>query len=235
MASNVLLEVTNLTVSYGQLPALREVSLSLDEGATLAVIGANGAGKSTLLKALAGQLPVDAGSIKLAGHELIGVSAHKRAKHGISLVPEGRRLFKSLTVEENLLIGTTAKRSGPWSLDSVYEALPIVAERKNRFAGDLSGGEAQVTAIARALVANPKVLLLDEVSLGLAPVIVRQIYAILPTILEQGTAILLVEQDVQQARSAAQDVHCLLQGRTALAGRNLSFEEISRAYFGAEE
>lgn len=235
MTGNALLEVTDLTVSYGQLPAIRSVSLSLEKGSTLAVIGANGAGKSTLLKALAGQLPATSGSIKLAGEELTKVPPHKRAKRGIALVPEGRRLFKSLTVEENLLIGTTAKRKGPWTLETVYGALPIVAERKDRFAGDLSGGEAQVTAIARALVSNPDVLLLDEVSLGLAPVIVRQIYEILPTILGQGTAILLVEQDVQQARSAAEDVHCLLQGKTALAGRNLSFEDISRAYFGAEE
>lgn len=228
-----MLEVDDIHVSYGQLPAIRGVSLTLDEGGILAVIGANGAGKSTLLKAICGQLPLHSGAIRLDGEDISTVPAYKRARAGIALVPEGRMLFKSLSVEENLLTTLATKRKGPWDLKAIYELLPIVAERRNRIAGDLSGGEAQATAIARALMSNPRILLLDEVSLGLAPVVVGQIYAGIPAIREQGTAVLLVEQNVQQAARAARDVHCLLQGRTALAGSDLSLDDISRAYFGA--
>jgi len=228
-----VLEVAGIDVFYGQLPAVREVSLTLPDGGILAVIGANGAGKSTLLKAIAGQIPVKAGRIVLDGADVTTLPAHRRARLGISLVPEGRRLFKSLTVHENLQTALATKRTGPWSIDTVYERFPLVAERRDRRAGDLSGGEQQATAIARALVSNPTVLLLDEVSLGLAPAIIGQIYASIPVILEQGTSILLVEQDVQQATKAARDVHCLLQGQTTLAGRDLDLADISRAYFGA--
>jgi branched-chain amino acid transport system ATP-binding protein len=228
-----MLEVDAIDVFYGQLPAVRGVSLSLADGGILAVIGANGAGKSTLLKAIAGQIPVKAGRIVLDGTDVTSLPAHRRARLGISLVPEGRRLFKSLTVHENLQTALATKRPGPWSIDTVYERFPLVAERRDRRAGDLSGGEQQATAIARALVANPTVLLLDEVSLGLAPAIIGQIYASIPVILEQGTSILLVEQDVQQATTVARDVHCLLQGQTTLAGRDLDLADISRAYFGA--
>ena len=228
-----MLEVDGIDVYYGQLPAVRDVSLSLPDGGILAVIGANGAGKSTLLKAIAGQIPVKSGRIVLDGTDVTALPAHRRARLGISLVPEGRRLFKSLTVHENLQTALATKRTGPWSIDTVYERFPLVAERRDRRAGDLSGGEQQATAIARALVANPTVLLLDEVSLGLAPAIIGQIYASIPVILEQGTSILLVEQDVQQATKAARDVHCLLQGSTTLAGRDLDLADISRAYFGA--
>jgi branched-chain amino acid transport system ATP-binding protein len=228
-----MLEVDAIDVFYGQLPAVRGVSLSLADGGILAGIGANGAGKSTLLKAIAGQIPVKAGRIVLDGTDVTSLPAHRRARLGISLVPEGRRLFKSLTVHENLQTALATKRPGPWSIDTVYERFPLVAERRDRRAGDLSGGEQQATAIARALVANPTVLLLDEVSLGLAPAIIGQIYASIPVILEQGTSILLVEQDVQQATTVARDVHCLLQGQTTLAGRDLDLADISRAYFGA--
>jgi len=228
-----MLELEDGHVSYGQLPAVRGVSLSLGEGDILAVIGANGAGKSTLLKAIAGQMPLTSGTIRLDGEDISKRPAHKRARAGMIMVPEGRRLFKSLSVEENLMVALSTKREGPWTLERVYDALPIVAERRGRLAGDLSGGEAQATAIARALIANPRLLMLDEVSLGLAPVVIAQIYTVIPTILEQGTSILLVEQDVQQATKAARDVHCLLQGRTSLTGRDLSVDNVSRAYFGA--
>jgi len=228
-----MLEVEDLHVSYGQMPAVRGVSLDLEEGGILAVIGANGAGKSTLLKAIAGQLTPVSGRIRLDGEDVTGLPAHLRARRGISLVPEGRRLFKTLTVEENLQVALATGRRGPWNLDSISEALPLVAERRGRIAGDLSGGEAQATAIARALMANPRLLLLDEVSLGLAPVVVGQIYGMIPAILDQGTSVLVVEQDVQQATQASRDVHCLLQGRTSLTGRDLELEAISRAYFGA--
>jgi branched-chain amino acid transport system ATP-binding protein len=228
-----MLEVDDIHVSYGQLPALRGVSLHLDGGDILAVIGANGAGKSTLLKAIAGLLPLRQGSIRLDGEDVSRLRAYERTRRGIALVPEGRQLFASLTVEENLLTSRASRRTGPWDLDAVYEQLPIVAERRHRYAGDLSGGEAQAVAIARALITNPRVLLLDEVSLGLAPVVVSQIYAGIPGILAQGTSVLLVEQDVQQATRAADEVHCLLQGRTSLAGRDLALDAITRAYFGA--
>ncbi len=227
-----MLEVEEVSVYYGQLPAVREVSLAVPDGGILAVIGANGAGKSTLLKAIAGQLPIRSGRIVFDGKDVSKLPAYRRARLGISLVPEGRRLFSSLTVEENLLTAFATKRTGPWTLDAVYERFPLVAERRRRRAGDLSGGEQQATAIARALVANPELLLLDEVSLGLAPAIIAQIYASIPIILEQGTSILLVEQDVQQATRASRDAHCLLQGRTSLAGRDLSISDITRAYFG---
>lgn len=227
-----MLEVDAISVSYGQLPALREVSLRVPDNGVLAVIGANGAGKSTLLTAIAGQQPIRSGRIVFDGRDVSRLPAYKRARLGISLVPEGRRLFRSLTVEENLLTATSTRRRGPWSLDAVYERFPLVAERRGRRAGDLSGGEQQATAIARALVANPELLLLDEVSLGLAPAIIAQIYASIPVILEQGTSILLVEQDVQQATTASRDVHCLIQGRTSLSGRDLDLADITRAYFG---
>lgn len=227
-----MLEVEDIDVSYGQLPAVRGVSLTVPDGGILAVIGANGAGKSTLLKAIAGQQPVSSGRIVFDGQDVTRLPAYRRARLGISLVPEGRRLFRSLTVEENLLTAKATKRTGPWTLETVYERFPLVAERRTRRAGDLSGGEQQATAIARALVANPRLLLLDEVSLGLAPKIIGEIYAMVPLILEQGTAILVVEQDVQQATKASRDVHCLLQGRTSLAGRDLDLADITRAYFG---
>jgi len=227
-----MLEVKGIDVYYGQLPAIRDLSLSLDAGGILAVIGSNGAGKSTLLKAIAGQVPVRSGQILLDGKDVTKLAAYQRTRLGIALVPEGRRLFKSLTVEENLLTAKASRRKGGWTLESVYEVLPLVAERRNRRAGDLSGGEQQATSIARALMTNPEVLLLDEVSLGLAPAIIAQIYSFLPRIREQGTSILLVEQDVQQATKASQDVHCLLQGRTSLAGRDLDLADITRAYFG---
>lgn len=227
-----MLEVDGATVSYGQLPALRDVSLQLPDGGILAVIGANGAGKSTLLKAIAGQVRLSAGAIRLDGEDISTLPVYERARRGVALVPEGRKLFASLTVEENLLVATSTKRKGPWSLDAVYERLPIVAERRARRAGDLSGGEQQATAIARALMSNPSVLLLDEVSLGLAPAIVARLYDQIPGILDAGTAVLLVEQDVQQAVRASKDVHCLLQGHTTLAGADLDLADISRAYFG---
>jgi branched-chain amino acid transport system ATP-binding protein len=227
-----MLEVKEIDVYYGQLPAIRELSLNLDDGGILAVIGSNGAGKSTLLKAIAGQVPIRSGQVLLRGVDVTHLPAYRRTRLGIALVPEGRRLFKSLTVEENLLTAAASKRKGAWSLDTVYEVLPLVAERRARRAGDLSGGEQQATAIARALMTNPEVLMLDEVSLGLAPAIIAQIYSFLPRIREQGTSVLLVEQDVQQATKASPDVHCLLQGRTSLAGRDLDLADITRAYFG---
>lgn len=228
-----MLEVESVVAGYGQLTALRDVSLTVEDGGVLAVIGANGAGKSTLLKTIAGSLPVVSGRVRFDGADITRLPAHRRARLGIVMVPEGRHLFPSLTVHENLQTGLATKRNGPWTLDAVYDLFPLVAERRARRAGDLSGGEQQATAIARALVANPRLLLLDEVSLGLAPTIVRQLYSRLADIRAAGTSVLIVEQDVGQAQRASDDVHCLLQGRTSLAGRNLDPAAVARAYFGA--
>ncbi len=229
-----LLEVRGINAHYGEALALEGVSLSIAEGETLAVIGANGAGKSTLLKCLAGTLPITGGQILFQGRPLGRTPAHHRVAMGISLVPEGRRLFTSMTVEENLQVGAHQGRPGPWNLDTVYAGLPLVSERRDRTTGSMSGGEQQAVAIARSLMSNPILLLLDEVSLGLAPVVIKQVYEVLPIITAAGTTVLVVEQDVRQALAVADTVHCLLEGRTTLTGpaASISTEEVARAYFG---
>jgi branched-chain amino acid transport system ATP-binding protein len=226
------LVVNDLSAGYGQLTALRNISLSVEAGEILAIIGANGAGKSTLLKTIAGQLTALTGSVVVDGEDVTSLPASARARRGILMVPEGRRLFPSLTVKENLQLGMSTGRKGHWDLDTVSELFPLVAERLNRVAGQMSGGEQQATAIARALVGNPEVLMLDEISLGLAPAIVVEFYDRLGEITKRGTTVLLVEQDVKRALSVADQVHCLLEGQTSLAGRNLDVAEISAAYFG---
>lgn len=229
-----LLHVEAIDAHYGDAQALDSVSFSIAAGETLAVIGANGAGKSTLLRCLSGLLPTSSGRILFEGKPLGTIPAYRRVAMGISLVPEGRRLFTSMTVQENLMVGAHRARAGTWNLDSVYEALPLVAGRRTRVTGSLSGGEQQAVAIGRALMANPTLLLLDEVSLGLAPVVVKQVYEVLPKITAAGTTVLLVEQDVRQALAVADTVHCLLEGRTTLTGpaTEISAEEVARAYFG---
>ncbi|RBY84692.1 ABC transporter ATP-binding protein [Blastococcus sp. TF02A-26] len=234
--STPLLEVDDVTVAYGDLPALRGLSVRVAEGETLAVIGANGAGKSTLLKTIAGLLRPQRGDVRLDGTSLDGVPAHVRVARGIAMSPEGRRLFPSLTVEDNLRVGGHARRPGPWDLARVYDLFPLVSERRARPAANLSGGEQQAVAIGRALMANPRLLLLDEVSLGLAPVVVAQLYAALPRITEQGTTVLVVEQDVNQALAVASRVQCLLEGRTVLeaAAADVDHAQLAAAYFGVE-
>ena len=229
-----LLHVDAVDVHYGDFQALYGLSLSLSEGETLAVIGANGAGKSTLMKAIAGLMIPTNGTVTFDGSDVTRTASHKRVPLGIALTPEGRRIFPSLTVEENLMVGAYAKRKGPWSLASVYETFPLAADRKDRLGFNLSGGEQQAVAIGRALMSNPRVLLLDEVSLGLAPVVVENIYQALPRIAAQGTTILVVEQDVNHALKVADRVQCLLEGRTVLEGTagSLSREQIASAYFG---
>jgi branched-chain amino acid transport system ATP-binding protein len=233
-AAGPLLEVRRLSVHHGQLLALREVSLLLPAGHVHAMIGANGAGKSTLLRTIAGLHRPSAGSIFLDGAEITGVRPERRVAAGIALVPEGRRLFPSLSVEENLRLGATTRRDGPWHLDAIYELFGWMRDRRHQRAAQLSGGEQQAVAIGRALAANPRVLLLDELSLGLAPVVVRQIYALLPKLAASGVTILLVEQDVSQALAVASHVHCLLEGRITLAGppASLTGRQIEEAYFG---
>jgi branched-chain amino acid transport system ATP-binding protein len=229
-----LLEVRGLEVRHGQLPAIRDLDLTLEPGQILAVIGANGAGKSTLLRCLAGVLPAHRGSVVLDGRDVTRLPAHRRVAAGIAMVPEGRRLFPSLSVEENLLTGTYRARPGPWDVASVMHLFPWMDDRRTQDAGVLSGGEQQAVAIGRALVSNPAVLLLDEVSLGLAPVVVHRIYEVLPRILQSGTSVLLVEQDVSQALRIADRVQCLLEGRVVLEGApaDLAPEDVEQAYFG---
>lgn len=229
-----LLHVDSIDVHYGDFQAIYGLSLSLDESEKLAVIGANGAGKSTLLKAIAGTLRPTSGRITFDGVDISATPAHKRVPLGVALAPEGRRIFPSLSVEENLLVGAYRARSGPWNLARIYEMFPLVSDRRDRLGTNLSGGEQQAVAIGRALMSNPRLLLLDEVSLGLAPVVVSQIYEVLPSVIAQGTTVLVVEQDVNQAMKVADRVHCLLEGRTVVEGPSdsLTRDQIAHAYFG---
>ena len=198
------------------------------------MIGANGAGKSTLLKTIAGMMAPRRGDIVFDGAPIGGAPAFEVLKRGIALVPEGRLLFPSLTVEENLLIGGQSRRPGPWTLERVYRLFPVLDERRHLPAPALSGGQQQMCAIARALMSNPRLLLCDEISLGLAPIVVRDIYAQLPAIVAEGLSLIVVEQDIAQALKAARQVYCLQEGRIALEGaaRELTRESISAAYFG---
>jgi branched-chain amino acid transport system ATP-binding protein len=233
-AASSLLEVTDLDVYHGQLRAVADFSLTLAAGSTVGVIGANGAGKTTLLRCLAGVLPAKSGRIVLDGTDITALAAHRRVELGIASVPEGRRLFGSLSLQDNLLTGRYRKRSGPWTLDAIYELFDWMPARAGQSSRQLSGGEQQAVAIGRALLANPRVLLIDELSLGLAPVVVKRIYATLPRIVAGGTAVLLVEQDVSQAMAVVDSVHCLLEGHTVLSGRprDLDRGAVEDAYFG---
>jgi branched-chain amino acid transport system ATP-binding protein len=226
------LEAHDLTVRHGLLQAVRGVSFSLDKGETLALVGANGAGKSTLLRALAGAPPrPSSGRIVLEGQDITRMRAHDRVRKGIALVPEGRHLFPSLTVEENLLV---AARPGHWTVATVLEAFPLLRERRRHRAATLSGGERQAAAIGRALMSNPRLLLLDEVSLGLAPVAVEDAYRSLATVIESGTTVLLVEQDLTRALGTAERVVCMLEGRVVLEGKtaDITRDQVTDAYFG---
>lgn len=229
-----LLKVNAIDVFYGDFQALFGVSLTVEAGQVVAVIGANGAGKSTLLKSIAGLMPPRRGDIVFDGTSVGALPAFEVVKRGIALVPEGRRLFPSLSVEENLLIGGQSKRSGPWTLSRIYDLFPVLAERRHLPATSLSGGQQQMAAIGRALMSNPRLLLCDEISLGLAPIVVRDIYARLPEIVGEGLSLIIVEQDIVQALRAASHVYCLQEGRVALEGaaKALTRESISAAYFG---
>jgi branched-chain amino acid transport system ATP-binding protein len=229
-----LLEVRDLEVHHGQLRALQDISLSVYPGQVYAIIGANGAGKSTLLRTIAGLHRPTTGTVLLDGTDVTRLRADRRATRGIVMVPEGRRLFESLSVEENLQVGAAYARPGPWTIERVYEVFGWMRERRHQRTAQLSGGEQQSVAIGRALVANPRVLLLDELSLGLAPVVVQRIYAMLPQILATGLTVLLVEQDVSQALAVASRVHCLLEGQTTLEGEpgDLTPDRVEAAYFG---
>ena len=230
-----LLDVRALDAFYGDFQALFGVTLSVAPGEVVAVIGANGAGKSTLLKCIAGAIRSGRDRIRFDAEPIGDQPAHAVVRRGIALVPEGRRLFASLSVEENLLIGGQVGRPGPWTLARIYDLFPGLGERRRLPSTSLSGGQQQMVAIGRALMSNPKLLLCDEISLGLAPIVVREVYARLPAIVAEGSSLVIVEQDIVQALAAANHVYCLQEGRVALTGSagTLTREAISAAYFGA--
>ncbi|MGE4483434.1 ABC transporter ATP-binding protein [Acidocella sp.] len=229
-----LLQTDQLLAFYGDFQALYGITLTVEEGETVALIGANGAGKSTFLRAITGLVLHGGGEVKFKGAMIGRLRAEQILARGISLVPEGRKLFPSLSVEENLLMGGYAKRQGPWNITSIYELFPALRDHAKRPSMALSGGQQQMVAIGRALMANPELLLCDELSLGLAPVVIRDIYAALPRIKAEGTSVLLVEQDTGQALRVADRVYCFQEGKISLQGRpaELTREQISFAYFG---
>ncbi|MER9511646.1 ABC transporter ATP-binding protein [Mesorhizobium sp. M0460] len=230
-----MLETRGLTANYGQFRALFGVDITVAVGECVAIIGANGAGKSTLMRSITGVIGNAPGMVLHRGEPIGALSSAEIMKRGIAMVPEGRRLFPSLTVEENLLVGGQARKvPGPWSLDAVYDLFPILRERRKSPGTALSGGQQQMVAIGRALMSNPELLLCDEISLGLAPVVIRDIYAALPKIREGGAAIVLVEQDIGKALAVADRVYCMMEGRVTLAARaaEVTRENIHSAYFG---
>ena len=229
-----MLRAQGITAAYGDAQALFGIDFSMSIGEIVALIGANGAGKSTFLKTITGLLPLRSGELEFEGQSLRGLDAADIVKLGIAMVPEGRRLFPSLTVEENLLMGALSGRKGSWNLSRVFQLFPILEEKRNVPSTSLSGGQQQMVAIGRALMSNPRLLLCDEISLGLAPVVIREIYAALPSIMEEGLSLLIVEQDVQLAMQASSRVVCLQEGLVSLEGKSseLSRDQISKAYFG---
>jgi branched-chain amino acid transport system ATP-binding protein len=259
-----LLQTEGLTAHYGDFQALFGVDVRLDKGETIAIIGANGAGKTTLMRSITGVLRNEARQIRHKDTEIGHLPADTIMKRGIAMVPEGRKLFRSLSVEENLIIGGQHKGgrdlgdridsllsrftggpdpmelaaghdgSGYWTLDRIYELFPILRERRDTPGTALSGGQQQMVAIGRALMSNPDVLLCDEISLGLAPVVIKDIYAALPKIRESGASVIVVEQDISQALAVADRVYCMMEGRVTLEGRprDIGRDDIHKAYFG---
>ena len=230
----MLLQATSITASYGDAQALFGIDVDIRPGEVVALIGANGAGKSTFLKTLTGLLPPKSGEIRFDGQRIDAMDAADIVKLGIAMVPEGRRLFPSLSVEENLLMGALSKRAGGWNLERVYALFPILKEKRHQPSTSLSGGQQQMVAIGRGLMSNPRLLLCDEISLGLAPVVIREIYASLPALQQDGMSLLIVEQDVQLAMQVSSRVVCLQEGKVSLVGQSgeLTREQISAAYFG---
>jgi branched-chain amino acid transport system ATP-binding protein len=229
-----LVQVDNLVACHGLLQAVRQVSFAVAGGEILALVGANGAGKSTLLRTIAGTHPATSGRIRLDGTDITVAPAYRRVASGLTLVPEGRKLFPEMTVEENLLVAGRRARPGRWTLDALLTAFPILKPLRGKRAAVLSGGEQQAAAIARALMTNPRVLLLDEVSLGLAPVAVEAVYESLHTLIRDGMTLVIVEQDLQRALSVADRIVCMLEGRVVLESvtGSVSREQVTEAYFG---
>jgi|AntAceMinimDraft_1070359.scaffolds.fasta_scaffold01290_8 branched-chain amino acid transport system ATP-binding protein len=231
-----ILNVQGLNAHYGDFQALYGVDLDVAEGEVLAIIGANGAGKTTLMRSITGLLRNGAGQISYRGQDIGGLRADQVASLGVAMVPEGRQLFRSLSVEENLIIGGQVGRKGAWDLAAVQKLFPILKERCHVPATALSGGQQQMVAIGRALMANPDLILFDEISLGLAPIIIKDIYDALPGIIGTGMSAMIVEQDITKALSVSSRVYCLQEGRVSLEGQSATIEraDISRAYFGVE-
>lgn len=232
--SDVLLKVENLEAWYGDAKVLHGLSFALNKGEVLSLIGSNGAGKSTLLKCICGLLTKKTGAIHFQGNAITTFAANEIVGRGIALVPEGRRLFPSLSVEENLVLGGQVKRPGPWNLKAIYDLFPILKEKRNAPSTSLSGGQQQMVAIGRGLMSNPELILLDELSLGLAPIVIKDIYAMLPRIVGNGLTAILVEQDVTRALASANQFLCIQEGRISLEGAPGAFtkDQISAAYFG---
>jgi len=229
-----LLQTQNLSAFYGDFQALFGINVTVEEGETVAIIGANGAGKTTFLRAVAGALETPPEAVIFDGRPIGHKTAHEIVRLGIAMVPEGRRLFPSLSVEENLLLGTHSERSGPWNLKRVYELFPRLHELRRLPAPSLSGGQQQMAAVGRALMSNPRLLLCDELSLGLAPVVIRNIYECLAAIVAEGTTVVLVEQDINRALDASARFYCFQEGHLALTAPTRDFDRaaITAAYFG---
>ena len=236
MSRAELLATHDLKAFYGDAQALFGIDFTLAPGELVAIIGANGAGKSTFLKCLAGLVRAPREAVFFKGEAIGGLPPGEIVRRGLALVPEGRRLLPSLSVEENLLIGGLTRRKGPWSLERLYGLFPILAEKRGQPATSLSGGQQQMVALGRALMSNPELLLCDELSLGLAPIVIREIYAAMPAITGEGMTVVIVEQDVTMAQRVSQRVYCLQEGRVSLEGRSdtLTREQISAAYFGLD-
>jgi branched-chain amino acid transport system ATP-binding protein len=228
------LSVREVEVFYAEFQALFGISLEVEAGETVAIIGANGAGKTTLLRAIAGALKPRRGQILYDDQSIVGEPAYRLCRRGISLVPEGRQVFPSLSVEENLTVGAYSRRPGPWTLTAIYDLFPSLGARAGAPGGQLSGGEQQMLAIGRSLMNNPDLIMMDEISLGLAPLIVKELYRVVRQIAAAGTTVIVVEQDISRSLQVAERVYCLLEGRVSLAGRpaELGHEQISKAYFG---
>ena len=228
------MQTSGLTAFYGDAQALFGIDFRLDAGELVAIIGANGAGKSTFLKALTGLVKVPRDAVHFDGAAIGGLPPGQIVRKGLAMVPEGRRLFPSLSVEENLLMGATAGRAGPWSLPRLYAMFPILEQKKHHPATSLSGGQQQMVAIGRALMSNPTVLLCDELSLGLAPIVIKEIYDAMPAITAEGMSVVVVEQDVSVAQRVSQRVYCFQEGRVSLEGAShtLTRDQITNAYFG---